>query len=112
MTNVESALSKQNQKYEYAMIMLVNLEATTDSDSDILQTPFSKRKMSPANAINLVQILFRTHFTIKKANLKTYFEIKKNVTLAPLQWPQLKVFEHVSSSSLRKNNGNRPIKLY
>ena len=67
------------------MIILVNLEATTDSDSDILQTPFSKPKMSPANAIDLVEILFRTYFTIEKANLKKYFEIKKNATLAPLQ---------------------------
>ena len=65
MTNVVSALSKQNQ---YAMTMLVNVEATTDSDSDILQTPFSKPKMSPANVIDLVEILFRTYFTIKKAN--------------------------------------------
>ena len=46
----ESALSKQNC---YVMIMLVNLEASTDSDSDILQTPFSKETMSPANAIDI-----------------------------------------------------------
>ena len=59
------------------MILLVNLEATTDSDSDILQTPFSKPKMSPANAIDLVEILFRTYFTIKKPINKSTSKLRR-----------------------------------